>query len=272
MIKKIFFHADDFGRSKIISKNIYLCIKKKIINSLSIMIGFDETYFKKIKGNNNLNIRLHINLTEKYKNCSLIENYSFVKLFLIRFYPNFSYHKKIIIKEVEYQIIFFKKKFNLKKIQIDSHEHIHVIPWINEILVNMKKKHNIVELRNPIERYYYIKINNFINTKFLSNMVKFYLIKFFSIFHNIKKNTLIKKNFTGLLFTGFQNYDSITNGIINNYDLSKPIEVLIHPGFTNKKEIELFKKKYFDYYSSTERINEFKLASSSKMKKFLKKF
>jgi len=81
MIKKIFFHADDFGRSKIISKNIYLCIKKKIINSLSIMIGFDETYFKKIKGNNNLNIRLHINLTEKYKNCSLIENYSFLKLF-----------------------------------------------------------------------------------------------------------------------------------------------------------------------------------------------
>ena len=66
MIKKIYFHADDFGRSKVISKNIYKCIKLGIINSVSIMVGFNENYFDKIKKDRYLNIRLHLNLTEYY--------------------------------------------------------------------------------------------------------------------------------------------------------------------------------------------------------------
>ena len=61
MNKKIYFHADDFGRSKIISKNIYKCIKLKIINSISVMVGFNEYYFEYIKKSRLINIKLHLN-------------------------------------------------------------------------------------------------------------------------------------------------------------------------------------------------------------------
>ena len=45
MKKKIFIHADDFGRSKNISNNILKSINSKNIKSTSVMVGFDERYF-----------------------------------------------------------------------------------------------------------------------------------------------------------------------------------------------------------------------------------
>ncbi len=271
MIKKIYFHADDFGRSKVISKNIYKCIKLGIINSISIMVGFNENYFDKIKKDRYLNIRLHLNLTEYYKKSSLNENYNFLKLLIIRLSPNYLKHKKKIKKEIERQITYFKNKFNVKNIQIDSHEHIHVIPWVSDIIVDLKKKHNIIELRDPIEKYYFVNFNDIFNVNYLMNIIKFFLIKFLSIFHNENKKTLVKKSFTGLLYTGFQNLNSITKGIKLNSKNNENLEVLIHPGYTDYSEIKLFKKRYFSYYSSKKRIDEFKLASSKKIINLLSK-
>ena len=271
MIKKIYFHADDFGRSKVISKNIYKCIKLGIINSISIMVGFNENYFDKIKKDHYLNIRLHLNLTEYYKKSSLNENYNFLKLLIIRLSPNYLKHKKKIKKEIERQITYFKNKFNVKNIQIDSHEHIHVIPWVSDIIVDLKKKHNIIELRDPIEKYYFVNFNDIFNVNYLMNIIKFFLIKFLSIFHNESKKTLVKKSFTGLLYTGFQNLNSITKGIKLNSKNNENLEVLIHPGYTDYSEIKLFKKRYFSYYSSKKRIDEFKLASSKKIINLLSK-
>ena len=229
MNKKIYFHADDFGRSKVISQNIYKCIKLKIINSISVMVGFNEYYFDHIKKDRLINIKLHLNLTENYSSSSLSYNYSFFKLLFLRYGFKYSFHKEKIKNEIEKQIIYFKKRFNVTSIKIDSHEHIHIIPWINDIILDLKIKHKIIELRQPIEKYY----------------------------------------FTGLLYTGFQNFDSIKKGISLNRTNNKTLEVLIHPGYTNRNEVNFFKKKYFMYYSSHQRIKEHKIASSKKIIKMI---
>ena len=95
MIKKIHFHADDFGRSKLISKNILKCIKSKNINSISVLVGFDEKFFSYIK-KKKINIKLHINLTEGYKNFLINQNYTFFELLFLQLHPNFSQHKNKI--------------------------------------------------------------------------------------------------------------------------------------------------------------------------------
>ena len=46
---KIFIHADDYGRSEMISKNIVRCIDSGSINSVSIMIGSNKEVYKEIK-------------------------------------------------------------------------------------------------------------------------------------------------------------------------------------------------------------------------------
>lgn len=266
MKNKVYFHADDFGRSKIISQNIWKCIQLNIINSISIMVGFNEYYFNQLKKKKNLNIKLHLNLTENYQNSSLDNQYSFFKLMFLKYDSRYLYHKKKIKFEIEKQIIYFKNRFNIKSIKIDSHEHVHTIPWINDIILNLKKKHNIIELRNPIEKYYFVNIKDFIKIEYLTNILKFLLIIFLTNFHNKNIKKLITKKFTGLLYTGFQNFDSIKKGIRLNKNSKKPLEILIHPGYTNNKEIKLFKNKYFNYYSSKQRIKEYKIASSQKIK------
>ena len=269
MNKKIYFHADDFGRSQVISKNIFKCIQRKNINSISIMMGFDESYFTKIKKIRNLKIKLHLNLTESYEGSSLKNNYSFLKLLFLRFNLDFFSHKKKIEIEIEKQIILFKKKFKVDKIRIDSHEHVHVIPWINKLLLNLRKKHKIIELRDPIENHYFVSLIDFMNVQYLNNIIKFLLISFLRKFHDKSKDELIKSTFTGLFYTGFQNFKTIAMGIKKNIKDSKFLEILIHPGHTNISEINLFKNKYFLYYSSKQRVSEYKLASSSKIKKIL---
>ncbi|MBD1167001.1 ChbG/HpnK family deacetylase [Pelagibacterales bacterium SAG-MED09] len=257
MIKKIHFHADDFGRSKLISKNILKCIKSKNINSISVLVGFDEKFFSYIK-KKKINIKLHINLTEGYKNFLINQNYTFFELLFLQLHPNFSQHKKKIINQIETQIKYFKKKFKTKKIKIDSHEHVHVIPWINKILTNLKKKHKIIEIRNPSEKYYFVKFKYFMNFTYLTNLLKLALIKFLNLFNNVDKNN----NFTGLNYTGIQNFETIKMGIKLNIKSKKNLEVLIHPGYTNANERKKFNKKYFKYYNSSERLKELQIASS----------
>ena len=61
---KIYFHADDYGRSEEVSKNILKCLTKGNLNSVSIMIDHNQKFHKKLKKLKNINKRLHLNLTE----------------------------------------------------------------------------------------------------------------------------------------------------------------------------------------------------------------
>ena len=83
-----YFHADDFGRSKEISKNILKCLLKGNLNSTSVMIGhITDHYHIKLKKIKNINIRLHLNLTEipqkKIINNDLLSDLSFLKLIFL---------------------------------------------------------------------------------------------------------------------------------------------------------------------------------------------
>ena len=93
LMTKIYFHADDFGRSELISKNILKCINSNNINSTSVLVGFDEKYFDYIK-EKKINIKLHINLTENYRNFLINQSYTFFELLFLLLHPNFLKHKK----------------------------------------------------------------------------------------------------------------------------------------------------------------------------------
>ena len=66
---KIYFHADDYGRSKEVSKNILNCLINGNLNSVSIMINHDQKYHNKLKKLKNVN----------YFKFSFFENFFFFK-------------------------------------------------------------------------------------------------------------------------------------------------------------------------------------------------
>ena len=79
-MKNFFFHADDFGRSRNISKSINILIKKKIITSVSIIVS-EKIHGLKYLQKKNINKRLHLNLTDfsnKKKTDKFIYSLSFL--------------------------------------------------------------------------------------------------------------------------------------------------------------------------------------------------
>jgi len=272
MNSKFYFHADDYGRSKIISDNILNCIKYGSINSVSVMMGFDDnSHVKIIKIKKNINFKLHINLTEK---CRLknFKTYSFLKLLFLPFFFNFKKKKNIIRREIKKQIKQFVKLYKITAIKLDSHEHVHMIPWIFDLIIRDIKIFNIQEIRIPDEKFFISKKIHFFKKLYLINLVKLVLIKYFSY---LAKNKIAKRiktiKFTGLVYSGIQDFSSIKAGVKKNYEKYNDIEILIHPGFTNKNEVNFFNQKYFDYYSSKNRKKEFSLSLSNKIKLFLNK-
>jgi hypothetical protein len=148
-----------------------------------------------------------------------------------------------------------------------------MIPWIFDLIINDLNNFNIREIRIPDEKFFISSKIHIFKKSYLINLAKLVLIKFFSLSAKIKiKNKKIKiLKFTGLVYSGIQELLSIKLGVKKNYDRYSDIEILIHPGFTNKAEINFFNQKYFDYYSSIERRKEFNLCLSNKIKFFLKK-
>ena len=263
---KVYFHADDYGRSKEVSKNILKCLTKGNLNSVSIMIDHDQKCHKKLKKLKNVNKRLHLNLTElpakKNKN-EFISNLSFIKLLFVD-----ELKKKKILEEVDIQIKKFKKIYKPKEFKIDGHEHIHMIPWILEYLLKNRKYYKIKELRNPDERLMYPRLVDLFNLKYIRNFIACIIVK---ILYNLKKPKMNAPCFSGLLYSGMQNIETIKKTLL--YFKKKKIEnyeILVHPGYTNKKEKSKFKESYFNFYYSQNRKTEFDLCFSKEVKKELK--
>ena len=265
-MNKVYFHADDFGRSSQISSNIINCIKKGNINSVSVMVShLPNIYHGKLKNIKNVNIKLHLNLTElHHKKSKILSNLNFFKLMFLN-----ERNKKIIFDEIELQIKKFISIYKIKSLQIDGHEHIQMIPWIFNYIKNLKKKYKIREIRISNEKLLLPRISDVFKLSYLRNIIACLTLKFLNLF--LDESLLKKKIFIGIIYTGHQTEDTIFK-TINYYKnmTNTSIELLVHPGFTDKKERKLFKKKYFKFYNHSNRRREYELCFSSKIKNFLK--
>ena len=141
---------DDFGRTPEVSKSIL-----KIVNNLSniceisVMLGFVNLSFHKKLKLTNIDISLHLNLTDNISIENVGKNLSFINLLILP-----KKKRVFVFKEIENQIRNFQKLYNLKKITINSHEHVHTIPWIYRYLYKHK---NIKNIRYIDENFFFVK-------------------------------------------------------------------------------------------------------------------
>lgn len=151
-------------------------------------------------------------------------------------------------------------------LQIDSHQHLHMIPFIFEIIVNLKKKLPITYIRIPKEKFFLSLERNSISNYCGSNIIKHILLNYLSK----KAIPLLKNNsinypdyFIGVLFTGNMTSQSIQKALEKieknkNFSDDTKIEVLLHPGGASEAEEELW-KDYPDlkeFYRSPSRKHE----------------
>ncbi len=288
----LYVHADDFGLSKEISENIAACISFGTVNSISVICT--SRYFEPSIGlikslNKYPRICLHLNLVEgrplsDNKAISWLVNksgefrYSFFTLWVKYLQASKSYRAILrhqLKTEIAQQMFLYTdvlKKNNIHApLCIDSHTHIHLIPFVSNIILELSDQFDIKHIRVPYEKLSVKKINlnnfqiiNFVKNRLLNNLS--FILKKKIAAKGINSNDF----FIGVLHTGNMSF----NSIISQLQLTLPhknTEILLHPGGVNNiKSINWTKNnKFKKFYTSGLREKEKTLLLMNEFKKYI---
>jgi predicted glycoside hydrolase/deacetylase ChbG (UPF0249 family) len=273
------YHIDDFGLTKSISnKLLYLIAKKpKNISGISVVLNTNKdvgNLIKKIiKLNNKISINLHLNLidgkamSKKHKKIINKKGYfkfNFLNYLLLKFNIDFLTYKNELRDEIESQLKLYLKilkdiKYkNPTHISLDSHQYVHQIPWIFNLILSLSSKYKIVFIRSTNEPFILSHFSNFFKLWFYKNLFKFFILRFFNFINSKKRNLYnIRSN---KYFYGIINSGNMNRKYINSIKVKSKsnIQILFHPNIAIKKEKFIFDdNKKLLYYLSKKRIDEY---------------
>ncbi len=233
-MKRLIINADDFGYSEEVNQGIIDSHINGVVTSTSIIVnlpGF-KSAVKLAKKNKNLDIGIHLNLTEGepcIKDSALAVKGNFpgsYKDFLLHKFP-----EEEIEAELEAQISKLEKT-GLKISHIDGHQHIHLFPEVFKVVVDLAKKHKIKFVRVPDEKLVFDKV--FLGSIFDGQLAKKVALSLFSINKRkiLKENSLkCTDNFYGLLSANQLTFAKLAAVIKNIEDGTS--ELICHPGSEN---------------------------------------
>lgn len=256
-MKRLIVTADDFGYSKNANRAIIKCFRKGIVTSTSLLANtkyFGES-IRLLKLNKNLDVGLHINLTE-FKPLTKAEtladaegNFIGKEKWIKEHFRNVD--ENYIEEELEAQI---NKVISsgLKITHINGHNHIHVFPKVIDAVLKLAKKHKIKYVRMPYEK------NIRLHKKGIASVISKFLKPARS---KMLKNKLKATDaFYGILNMHdmhFSKLSEILSTIGNGTS-----ELMVHPAYINKKG-DVF-------HQSKQRENEIRLLTSKKTMQAIK--
>ncbi len=290
---KLIIHADDFGFSKGVSDKILECADKGSLTSTSIVpngYAFDYAIkeFKKRKG---LRLGIHLNLAEgkalRANKGLLVDEkgyfkHSFQSLWFAWLSAGKAGKKRLkheTKKEIASQVEKVRKVLPKNaKINIDSHRHFHMIPFVFETILELRKELGISYIRIPKEPFFLaLDRANFLENYFGLNIAKHVLLNQLSAGKKQKLEKLgIKSNdyFIGNIFAGNMSEEVVRAALPKIWERNAVVEALFHPGFAKKEEAVHWKdgKGFPEFYYSEWRKKEFKTVKSVSFKRLVEDF
>jgi len=193
---KLVVNADDFGLSKEVNDGIIEGFDKGIITSASILAN----YPLKLPERKKLGLGVHLNIT--WGN-SLVDGKKFpsnmlTRATLMKTQPGF------VEKEFRQQIELLQD-LGYKLDHLNTHQHIHVIPPLNNIVYKLAREYKIKYVRYPNEKL----------TKINKNIISYSIAKYhMEIARKFPNDLATSKEFFGFMDTGnpsLKNYLSYLN-------------------------------------------------------------
>ncbi len=225
MGKFLIVNADDFGLSEEISKGIISASEKGIVTSTSVVAN--GKYFKEgisLLKDVRLDVGVHLSLVGGEKPLTgtidgLVDErglfFQEFKDVIPRIITN-RYDRNGLRNEL-FEQVGLLKDVGVDISHIDSHQHLHILPGIREITVEIARNFNIRWVRLPRPGFFSVfGLSMHILSKILS--------------HKLKNNRLsYTDHFEGFELSGSMNEKALT-GIINN--LKEGVtELIVHPGY-----------------------------------------
>ncbi len=278
--KKVIFVADDLGISEKINLGIVDVLDRGIVKSTSLLINAPATNhaIKSIE-NKDVEVGLHLAFVESYpidiNHTSLLDKHRYFTngACLINSWDKFCIkliRKQInlheLIDSLELQIQKFLKYFGNIPF-INSTQHLHALPPINDIVIDLSQKYNI-----PYIRQYDHCFRDLLSRRGVPR----YLLGIFCK-HMTKKLRSIKYagRFEGFGLSGNMSIENIKKSLVQNGH-DKVIEIMVHPGldddclrhnkhlgFKNYKwqmERETLLSDEFSYYLTQNNIEPIRVA------------
>jgi hopanoid biosynthesis associated protein HpnK len=160
--REVIFNADDFGLCKSINAGVIESHEKGVVSSASIMVtgeAFDEAAAYAAQ-NKSLDMGLHLALCDGRPVCDPAEVPSLLEKDgkFHSGYPAFvkSYFGgKISLAEVEKEFraqLAKARAAGLEISHLDSHQHLHALPAILQVVIRLAKEYNVPAIRYPDER------------------------------------------------------------------------------------------------------------------------
>jgi predicted glycoside hydrolase/deacetylase ChbG (UPF0249 family) len=270
MNKYLIVTADDFGLTESANKAIIDCFKGGIVRSVSLMANGNafENAVQSLKQNAGISAGVHLTLVFERPVLGPNEIQSLVRedgrLFQThnQFIKRYLAHK-IRLKEVEDELSAQISKIKDRGIDIshiNSHQHLHVLPGIIEIVIGLAVKYRIKNIRVPLEwSYLSMSPNNlFLNILSLRAMKKIQKARLNCIDH-----------FRGSSVSGHLTESSLLNFIMNCKE--GVTEIMCHPTYID----EFYQKNYLPHYKRTgykhEPLKEVAALTSKKIKEEIEK-
>ena len=272
----IYFCADDYGLCEPASGRIKKCIDEGALNKVSVFTNLDKVDLNEIP---KARMSLHLNLIEgkcmaNSNEVSLIADkdgnlkYDFGGLLKLSILHKKEFEEQVY-KEIKAQVLAWKNMLPKgASFCIDSHQHTHMIPPVFKTLLKVLADEKICAeyIRIPTEPVMpYIKTPSLYFTYSAINVVKQWLLNYLWLFNKkCAKNHGIKTAyFMGILFSGKMDFERV-NKVLPKYirlaeKTGKDIEVLFHPGYLEKSEVDLKNKNiaFSKFYLSENRKTEF---------------
>lgn len=163
-MKKLIVNADDFGLHPLINQGIIKGYQEGFITSTSIMPSapFYDEAVALAKTNSKLGIGIHLTLVGSVKPvlpsaqiASLLDEHGLFLPDYVAFAKRF-YSGMVKSDELEAELRAQIEKAlasGLNITHIDSHQHTHVLPLINKLVLRLCNEYNIERIRIPKEGY-----------------------------------------------------------------------------------------------------------------------
>lgn len=238
-MKNLIVNADDFGRHNLINRAVEIAFRTGILKSATIMAGgkFFDDAVKIAKNNKNLGVGIHFTLANGFpilppeKIPSLVTGDGV-------FYENYVvFLKKYLQGKISHDEIKSELAAQLEKVQraginlthFDSHQHLHHIPGIVEIALELAESAKISKMRVANTKIFDGELNSigkFVGRLGLGSLAKFAAHKAH------KKNFATPEHFAGIV-AGESVSENFMENLISNLK-DGTTEVMLHPGTDNK--------------------------------------
>jgi len=237
MEKYLIINGDDFGLSVGINRGILECHKYGTLTSASLMVnGFAFAHAVALaKENVSLDVGLHLNITTGYSilphnDLPFLTNSLGTFKHSIRSFLLQNINVKLI-KEIKMEFEAQIKKFfnsGLKIYFIDSHHHVHILPYIFPLVLDLCQKYDIPAIRIPLEPLSF----RFLNIKRLLPQLVLYYYSKRAKKSCFQRGIYVTDHFWGISQEGYLNYKKFMTLICS---LKKGVtEIMVHPGYPDE--------------------------------------